>query len=782
MTLVGVFKILLSRDDDEVEQTLQNFFCKMFLVGRAVCFILAILFTIIAVITNSQYSTRKIPPPKPFFTGQTWVEDFYEGELYYALLKATKYDVIFLMLYAPWDADSQNARSEFETACRYFHKKVYCAAVNCWHANAGCKAFFDNIVMYPMFLVDLHNIPSIRYNGEIVASHMIRFLSTVMKPLERMCSVEKFHTLRYTCDALIVSFLPDYNWYKRYYTASLRILEYDPRREVCWSFITDSNVAQSLDMKAFSMKMYLWNETKEFNDSFSSKNIIRWVRENVQMLTQWIFFKNARSNRLADLVQFNPAVILFTPRNMYLDYVPSYLLFKESVMEFKNCFIDLNMSQRRKYIAEKRKKIIDDHKYWKKVCNTKFNLQAKNYNSKILNIINQNYNKYTFKSVNILSNVTETKYIHQTNSASRKITLDGYNFTLNSNDDDQSPQNLVLLHIREKCRQINMLKKTYEYTFLSLEFEDQVDDLVPNSLCRLNNTYSFFAVDSLLYSHFAAALGINLDNYKDRTTIVIFDNTNEEAFVLPVGFEEKSAMHELMMNSTNHIISRWMKSTEDSLIYINRYNKSNNVMTDETCVLELNSGSFQSVVFNLTQHVIVYYYTPYCSYCQVSAYTFLSVAHMLKNFSQVTFARIDGENNDLPWYLVPQSYPTIILFPAKRKSESVAFPPSRELTVENLLDFVLSNVDVEIKLRYMIAECDKYKHMEYKAQEAMFNQCIISVKTYCLGLINNLVKKYKDTTVADNNKTNGSIILTAMVDRLKYLKSIYFNLDSLCKV
>lgn len=52
MTLVGVFKILLSRDDDEVEQTLQNFFCKMFLIGRAVCFVLAILFTVIAVITN----------------------------------------------------------------------------------------------------------------------------------------------------------------------------------------------------------------------------------------------------------------------------------------------------------------------------------------------------------------------------------------------------------------------------------------------------------------------------------------------------------------------------------------------------------------------------------------------------------------------------------------------------------------------------------------------------------------------------------------------------------
>lgn len=72
----------------------------------------------------SQNNTRRVPPSKPFFTRQTWVEDFYEGELYYALLKATKYDVIFLMLYAPWDADSQKARSEFETACRYFHRKV----------------------------------------------------------------------------------------------------------------------------------------------------------------------------------------------------------------------------------------------------------------------------------------------------------------------------------------------------------------------------------------------------------------------------------------------------------------------------------------------------------------------------------------------------------------------------------------------------------------------------------------------------------------------------------
>lgn len=54
--------------------------------------------------------------------------------------------------------------------------------------------------MYPLFLVDLHHIPSIKYNGEHVASHMIHFLSTIVAPLERVISMEKFHILSNSCD------------------------------------------------------------------------------------------------------------------------------------------------------------------------------------------------------------------------------------------------------------------------------------------------------------------------------------------------------------------------------------------------------------------------------------------------------------------------------------------------------------------------------------------------------------------------------------------------------
>lgn len=95
---------------------------------------------------------------------------------------------------------------------------------------------------------------------------------------------------------------------------------------------------------------------------------------------------------------------------------------------------------------------------------------------------------------------------------------------LDSSKDDRSPQNLVLLHVRERCRQQKLLKNIFDYSYFTKTPPLVQSGSVPSALCRLNDTFSFFAVDSLLYSHFATALGINLNQYKDQTTAVIFDN------------------------------------------------------------------------------------------------------------------------------------------------------------------------------------------------------------------------------------------------------------------
>lgn len=44
-----------------------------------------------------------------------------------------------------------------------------------------------------------------------------------------------------------------------------------------------------------------------------------------------------------------------------------------------------------------------------------------------------------------------------------------------------------------------------------------------------------------------------------------------------------------------------MKSTENSSLYLNRYNRLNDPIRDEIVVLELNSRTFESTIFNSSQ-------------------------------------------------------------------------------------------------------------------------------------------------------------------------------------
>lgn len=60
------------------------------------------------------------------------------------------------------------------------------------------------------------------------------------------------------------------------------------------------------------------------------------------------------------------------------------------------------------------------------------------------------------------------------------------------------------------------------------------------------------------------------------------------------------------------------------------------------------------------------YHTPYCAFCSAVAYVYLTVANYLSKMDHLSFVRIDGDNNDLPWEYSMDRYPSILFFPAKR--------------------------------------------------------------------------------------------------------------------
>jgi hypothetical protein len=74
---------------------------------------------------------------------------------------------------------------------------------------------------------------------------------------------------------------------------------------------------------------------------------------------------------------------------------------------------------------------------------------------------------------------------------------------------------------------------------------------------------------------------------------------------------------------------------------------------------------------------VVLYHTSYCGLCGAASLAFLNVARLFRHTPHLEFARIDGENHDLPWEFTMDLYPTIIFFPAARyyfsKNSNVIF-------------------------------------------------------------------------------------------------------------
>lgn len=133
----------------------------------------------------------------------------------------------------------------------------------------------------------------------------------------------------------------------------------------------------------------------------------------------------------------------------------------------------------------------------------------------------------------------------------------------------------------------------------------------------------------------------------------------------------------------------------------------------------------------------------------------------------------------------------------------MTFPQSLEITVENLYDFVVSNVNVEVQLAAMLDECSQYKNVRIEVQMTklalylinyvfvitinffpiwlqnpqncdLFNECITRVKAHCLSSINKLVDRYinvaVNSTAAHHNKT---------LSRLKFFKTFYLSVENL---
>lgn len=281
--------------------------------------------------------------------------------------------------------------------------------------------------------------------------------------------------------------------------------------------------------------------------------------------------------------------------------------------------------------------------------------------------------------------------------------------------------------------------------------------------CRTNKTLGFIAIDSLMYQTFTESLGINAFNETHGTVIMIVEAQEENIYVLnhrlvkkenQISTINKKMIYEFIKDYSDSKLRRYLKSPLENEISSseNCLNKTDEAGRRIICVPEITTLTFNEIVLDDSKDVLLLFYTPWCVFCSAIASTFLTVAKFFIGIDNILFARLNADVNDLPFEYSVDRYPSLILFPAKRKSESVTFPLNMPITTTSLLQFVLANVQDKVKwessFQLCNRECLKRNFLAHHVESKELNL----EKIRLINRINNLKKELRPLLNNAKNK------------------------------
>ncbi|XP_025207920.1 thioredoxin domain-containing protein 11 [Melanaphis sacchari] len=766
---------------------------KMFIkgLGKELLFALFVTCTTYATIINIQNDYGiKYPKPKPFFPANSCVKDFYTGNLKAVLEKATVSDIAVVMFYAPWDADSIDSQEAFIEACENNKEEVYFAAINCWQPESVCSKVLKGNKVYPMIVAYDYTKVGIYYTGPPNdAAYITRFIDNMKRPvklLNNKLDLLKVHQQYHSVLVASVDFKITQGWdlYKIVLDAAINHLKTDPlQMYVKWCVAT-----WPLSSKEPLIKLLLWNYTLAFNESFVNHETLgKWVIQETRLTTQWVpSIARSRSLILDNSFKSGPTMLLFTPHNPYLDFNPIYSMLQLLSIEYFNCQkVSIPASYITKYLIKEIKSFYNKRPAYVKQCQE---IIMNKYPDKMASILKkhnatikvENQDNFNFDTS------TEVNYFNKALCKMSKSIFFDHKISYCSNDLDKSSKKIAKINLSNhmstenfveqlketKCYRNLLANKYFRFSRPDEAFIYNTTDAL-RSACLVNKSMTFLALDSNHHYHTAKVFGINLNHYREKTAVVIYDMKSEMVHTLPKSSHvTKDTMAKLLIDFLENRAKRHLRSSADLDINFHLYQGKGE--DKETIYIKtLNSETFNDAVFNNTDNVVVYFYTPFCAYCQVVAHVLLSVARLMRNVKDLKFFRFNASDNDLSWHLTVQTYPSIIIFPAKKKAESYVFPYNTELTSNNLSQFILSNLLLETRLQAMVGLCSVWNSSEdYNKQ---LHYCLRDIKLDCDANISKSLQSYRRGLVY--REKNKNITLTPIFNRLRYLKAFSLILD-----
>ncbi|XP_058796273.1 thioredoxin domain-containing protein 11 [Phymastichus coffea] len=587
--------------------------------------------------------------------------------------------------------------------------------------------------------------------------------------------------------------------YNEFYRAALRTFEKEPNGEVAFVAITNPNTAKDHGIVDFpSGSLLMWNETMFYpNDrAWNAENIAGWISSVVHRVVTWLQPPGSKSSTLASYLWDGPVLFLFTPRNPLHFENENYNLLKEVALQYYDCsgnpqiqnLVSL-LSQSR---AEAALKAFEKREWCASILEEEKSRHSHPLHEFTLAGLNQpRQQRWSNAAAKCCSGTPTNKCVsctrvrdndnndnrgsvdeqfaqvcaapgmtacHGRDVFSMPLSLEHLAFVdkrrnsdadiqqdscsaescdmpgkQNDEMDPQSSVNVKKSYDREECRCF-LAGYSYQRPIYPRDSES-VELELTELICQVNKTLALVTIDSLQYFHFAEGLGIDITRNRDKTVAVIIDPADESQYVMEEIYG-RNALVRFINNFTSGYLRRAMRSSSPRRFVRSFESKCKADDDSRICVPELSSDNFLKTVLNPHKDVVVMYHSPYCAFCSAVAYVYLTVAHYLSKMDHLEFVRIDGDNNDLPWEYTMNRYPSILFFPAKRKEDSTLFPTNLQITVGNLLSFILANCNEESHLEALINICAI-------GAGGSAESCLSRTRWFCLDILEALLRDFR---------------------------------------
>lgn len=273
-------------------------------------------------------------PRKFFFDPDSRVIDFELGNLAHLSQAASKREATLVMYYAPWDAECQRFRRDYETIASHYREQVMLAAINCWWPEGECGKSFK-IKRYPILLAYLRSVGEVEYRGPLVTSYLMTFIDNLLNPLERLIGAGDLLHLRAKHDAVVLGFFdfdhsPNPPGYEHFLQASIKALHTDPWRRVQFAIVSSKSSSAKFEFeRTGQVQIHTWNDTVIYGGNLHQVDtFVRWIFEIVfelqRPLIEWVTASGKKSDALISRLSSGPTLLLFTPRSLVFGISPYF--------------------------------------------------------------------------------------------------------------------------------------------------------------------------------------------------------------------------------------------------------------------------------------------------------------------------------------------------------------------------------------------------------------------------------------------------------------------------